>query len=433
NGGETWNTLQYGNRARFIQNKAKKNVEEAVVEEESDEASASVHTASEREIYALRQQIMELKLQLAQAQTAAKAMETRVPCVVDTATGTGKTPERSDSEHANLKSTSLSGGEEHVADTLMIVGLKASAGSKLQGSNQAIPLVLQMAWNATGSMNGDETVSASKPEQAEKDRHNQAEPLCHAGLTVEARVPEISNAMPFNSSKSCDRNSGQNRHKPHPMKLFSLEIDTDGSNKQLADHSDASSALRGLLQRSRRLIEDDLGAFPADNLPKVDEFDDQDGQATPLTIDIFVDRMAALYDRRDRQQQRVHDLTLRLRHLSRLLDIFGVENELSELSKLTLQHQQSALQRHLEVREHVVAQRLWTRLQNRDFAVASCPEAGATETFLSEAQSEACEPWKTHHTEDHAFFQRKVLPFVLNGWISVASSDLEAEQLWLAL
>ncbi|KAG6619384.1 cyclin-Y-like protein [Phytophthora cinnamomi] len=57
NGNETLCTLQYANRARSIQNKAHKNVEEAVPEDiTDDEASVQHGTESEREIYALREQ-----------------------------------------------------------------------------------------------------------------------------------------------------------------------------------------------------------------------------------------------------------------------------------------------------------------------------------------------------------------------------------------
>lgn len=73
NGNETLCTLQYANRARSIQNKALKNVEEAVPQDiVDDEASILLGTESEREICALREQVAELKAQLEQAVAAAK-------------------------------------------------------------------------------------------------------------------------------------------------------------------------------------------------------------------------------------------------------------------------------------------------------------------------------------------------------------------------
>ncbi|KAI9985849.1 hypothetical protein PInf_024629 [Phytophthora infestans] len=74
NGNETLNTLQYANRARSIQNKAQKNVEGA----EDVIFDAASGTETEREIYALREQVAALKLQLDQALAAAKAAESPV-------------------------------------------------------------------------------------------------------------------------------------------------------------------------------------------------------------------------------------------------------------------------------------------------------------------------------------------------------------------
>ncbi|KAG3243161.1 hypothetical protein PI124_g12013 [Phytophthora idaei] len=79
--------------------------------------------------------------------------------------------------------------------------------------------------------------------------------------------------------------------------------------------------------------------------------------------------------------------------------------------------------------------RLWTRLQHRETAIENYAGVWSdklAEIFLSDDQYEACTPWHTHR-EDHKFFQHRILAFVLNGWISVTRSDLENEQLWLAL
>ncbi|KAG3072234.1 hypothetical protein PC122_g15322 [Phytophthora cactorum] len=79
--------------------------------------------------------------------------------------------------------------------------------------------------------------------------------------------------------------------------------------------------------------------------------------------------------------------------------------------------------------------RLWTRLQHRETAIENYAGVWSdklAEIFLSDDQFEACTPWHTHR-EDHEFFQHRILAFILNGWISVTRSDLENEQLWLAL
>ncbi|KAG2980961.1 hypothetical protein PC118_g10876 [Phytophthora cactorum] len=112
-----------------------------------------------------------------------------------------------------------------------------------------------------------------------------------------------------------------------------------------------------------------------------------------------------------------------------------VDNQMNELSKYTLEHQLDSLQQHLTALERLAADRLWTRLQHRETAIENYAGVWSdklAEIFLSDDQFEACTPWHTHR-EDHEFFQHRILAFILNGWISVTRSDLENEQLWLAL
>ncbi|KAG2857081.1 hypothetical protein PC113_g11011 [Phytophthora cactorum] len=165
----------------------------------------------------------------------------------------------------------------------------------------------------------------------------------------------------------------------------------------------------------------------------VEEAVTEDMIVDATSVDLVTEhRMTALYDQRSRQHQFVHRLRQHFRHLASLLD---VDNQMNELSKYTLEHQLDSLQQHLTALERLAADRLWTRLQHRETAIENYAGVWSdklAEIFLSDDQFEACTPWHTHR-EDHEFFQHRILAFILNGWISVTRSDLENEQLWLAL
>ncbi|OWZ11952.1 Kinesin [Phytophthora megakarya] len=190
------------------------------------------------------------------------------------------------------------------------------------------------------------------------------------------------------------------------------------------------NVLQDILQHTQQLI----GNRP--DLNGKAEFDaEEKEEQSSLSFDEFVDRMTELYDKQNRLYHVVRRHTQRFRHLASLLGVLDIGNQISELSKYTLENQQDALVQHLETLERLAADRLWTRLQHRETAIENYAEAWnvkLTEAFISEDQYETCMPWHTHR-EDHEYFQHHILPFILNGWISVTQSNLDCEQLWLTL
>ncbi|KAG7377072.1 hypothetical protein PHYPSEUDO_012227 [Phytophthora pseudosyringae] len=199
--------------------------------------------------------------------------------------------------------------------------------------------------------------------------------------------------------------------------------------------SKSRDVLRELLWRTRLLVENSQDLWDLDSNPNVDDLEQKEGKQSVLLFETFVDQITALYDQRSRQHQVVHRLTQRFRHLATLLGMSDIDSQVNELSKYVLEHQQDELQHNLQAFERLAADRLWMRLRHREVAIenyAGVWNDKLGDAFLSEDQYEACTSWHAHR-EDHGYFQHRILPFVLNGWISVKPSDIENEQLWLTL
>ncbi|KAL3666450.1 hypothetical protein V7S43_008698 [Phytophthora oleae] len=465
---ETLCTLQYANRARSIQNKAQKNVEEAVTEDVMVEDPSVVQAAeSQREIYALREQVAALKMQLDQAVAAVKAVEVR------DSTFAGKPQEPNSS--GNVASLKYPKGKRRLRIAALELDipellspkdssfsleseqregvLKKSTGnfkghdfsvcsSTATSMNQSTPEVRApfgpelpteeslLTERVTNEVVPRKQFSPSVSVREMIDQSTQYEPPCPQ---QQRKIPVdyvlLSPSQVFREVHS--QKLGAHSPWPHRRRLDIQLHESRCSNSPNPNSSSCSKTqdvLRGLLQRTQLLIDNSLHLELEDTKRKEE-------QQAPLSFETFVDQMTALFDQRRRQLQFVHRLTQRFRHLATVLSVADVDSQLIELNKYTLEHQQDALQERLEAFERLAADRLWIRLQHREVATetyAGIWNDKLTEVFLFEDQYEACTTWHTRR-EDHEFFQHHILPFILNGWISVAPTDLETEQLWFTL
>ncbi|KAI9985857.1 hypothetical protein PInf_024637 [Phytophthora infestans] len=121
-------------------------------------------------------------------------------------------------------------------------------------------------------------------------------------------------------------------------------------------------------ERVKKTLQEGHGMKEGSHINKVQDPSRKEEQS-PLSFDTFVNRMTALYDQRSRQHQFVHRLQQRFRHLASLLAVANADNQVNELSKYTLNHQFDQLQQQLSRFERLAADRLWTRLQNREVAI----------------------------------------------------------------
>ncbi|KAG3193727.1 hypothetical protein PC128_g9979 [Phytophthora cactorum] len=509
NSNETLNTLQYANRARSIQNKAQKNVEEAVTEDMIVDAT-SVDLVTEREIYALREQVAALRLQLDQALAA--AAEARDSSLVDIApVDHSSSPQNPDNDlmpktrkspkskcrlrvvpleldlpdYTNVRDMSCSLQRKGVVSKIselrqkdgFSINSSSACTNQTTSGEQELPatVVRELITRPTEStqlnaeiLDCNEKAAAQSlsvehtPQlisessgtiQCENeplsirvmfDRATQYEPLClkherttpvdYVLLSPSEIFREVHNQKVLEGAPSPwpHRRRLDVQHKESRLCSPKLAADinnNDTPNLKRRSSSKNRDVLHDLLRYTRQIVENSPDFGDLDSKPEVT--DQKEGQS-PLSFDAFVDRMTALYDQRSRQHQFVHRLRQRFRHLASLLD---VDNQMNELSKYTLEHQLDSLQQHLTALERLAADRLWTRLQHRETAIENYAGVWSdklAEIFLSDDQYEACTPWHTHR-EDHEFFQHRILAFILNGWISVTRSDLENEQLWLAL
>ncbi|GMF27542.1 unnamed protein product [Phytophthora lilii] len=243
-----------------------------------------------------------------------------------------------------------------------------------------------------------------------------------------ARAP-----FPWPHQRCTDASKSQSRNRK--TCLTPIPQSEEASNQQHSKVSKSGDALRYILMCTQQLIENSPELGDQDCKAENDDPERNGDAYSPLSFNLFVSRVTALYDQRRRQQEYIHRLTQRFRHLQNLLGAADVNTQLIELSKYKLDYQQHSLQQHLEECEDIVANRLWMRLQNREMAIDTFADNWSekmAEVYLSDDQYEACVCWHTHRDDD-TFFHDHILPFVLNGWISVTSADLENEQLWLAL
>ncbi|KAE9208324.1 hypothetical protein PF004_g16789 [Phytophthora fragariae] len=524
NGNETLCTLQYANRARSIQNKAQKNVEEAVSEDTVDDEASVLHgTESEREIYALREQVEALKSQLEQALAAAKAAEARNLSFTEPKTNTTNLSEVSPANFATksskakrrlriapleldipelanirelsgkllesdqregvisrstqkLQQASLSdrfGTTEQpvtlveeqnqqaenvtpVSDCLDATVINAESKIPSDNASESSPK-RQVSFFVNQSISGTRNGCKSPQKMTSRERrrqmtdqstqyesplsfqHERKTPIDYVLLSPSQIYREVHHQQqkalagapsPWPHRRRLDTPRSQTRHCSISFPKF--DSNNDPSNQRCSKSSDA---LHDILQRTRHFFENGSEVLDPDSKPESGESEHDEEIPNPLSFEEFLNRMVTLYDQRSRQQQFVHRLTQRFRHLTSLLGITDAESQMIELSKYTLVHQLSILQQRLESFEGVVADRLWRRLQHRESAIESYAENWndkVAAAFLSDDQYEACTPWHAHRA-DHDFFQHRILPFVLNGWISVAPGDLENEQLWLTL
>jgi len=500
NGNETLCTLQYANRARTIQNKAQKNVEEASTEDIVGCGESVLHgTESERELDALRAQVAALKLQLDEAIAAAKEAESRGSARVEGADDsvkatTAKTQKSSKSRRRRriaplefdsspaVPRTTCSGascysesagivekssrqlreeGFAHfkiststaqppledprprVPDIPLPISPVVSSSSSPSSTEDTAPrdeeaasasLSRQTRLPARKSSGANENEHLSRRDRVMIDQGTQYEsPLVQQERKTPIDFVLLSPSQIFREVHDQKVLAGTPSPWPHRRRVGndqSLAVSASNAtlNQKGSPCAKCSEVLQDLLRRAQQLVED-TPVLPEDGVPE-----EKGDQLSPFTTDTLVDRMTSLYDNRRRQQQNVRRLMQRFQHLSTLLGA-DVGMQKSELLKYTREHQQLALQQHLQACERLVAERLWLRLQHREAAIETYAEPWndkLAEAFLSEDQYEACAPWHQYH-DDHAFFQLHVLPFALNGWISVTPADLENEQLWLSL
>lgn len=164
------------------------------------------------------------------------------------------------------------------------------------------------------------------------------------------------------------------------------------------------------------------------------EDDDDTNNQTPVTVDACLATMATYVETRRKATLRCLKLQQSLRQFETLLGFTQPLVTASDLNELTPAHRVTVLQQHVAFCEAIVAQRVLKRLQSWHDAHPDDTSRMLDHTFLACEQVDACRAWLIEtNLFDRAYFQTRVLPLVLNGWISVTPSDLEAEDAWLAL
>ncbi|GMF54992.1 unnamed protein product [Phytophthora fragariaefolia] len=493
NGNETLCTLQYANRARSIQNKAQKNVKEAVPEDIDDDEECDLHgTEREREIYALREQVAALKAQLDQFVRAAELAKVEgasfaVSNPVKSAAESLKSKRRLRIAPLELDIPELSNIHELTWSAKECEGVTCKTtrdfrpestlvlpcAAVIREQNQvlgphhpnATPIVVgsisdekgtsgpsqgrQVACLINQSLNGNEIGGYSPPHlslrkqlRSKADQSTQYEtPLC---FQHECKTPiDYVLLSPSQIYRQVHRQkqkalSGTPSPWPHRRRLdtlrdqYSISCPTNGDDRDALNQqcSKAYDVLKHILQCTRHFFEEDSEMMN----PEIVDLE-RENLPNPLSFDVFLNQMVTLYDRYSRQQQLVHRLTQRVHHLASLIVITNSELLTAELSKYRLGYQLHMLHKYLEDYEAIASDRLWKRLQNRESAVENYAgnwNCKLDDVFLSDDQYEACTPWHARY-DDRRFFQHNILPFVLNGWISVAPDDLDNEQLWLTL
>lgn len=145
--------------------------------------------------------------------------------------------------------------------------------------------------------------------------------------------------------------------------------------------------------------------------------------------------MSTLFEKKKRAKQRLRRLKRHLHQFELVLGFPGPVFDDHALRKYVLPHQEIVLQQRVDFCEAISAQRLYKRLQSwQEAAVfdASGNRSNVDSIFLSDAQYSACAEWLAR-LHDRAYFQKQMLPLLLNGWIAITPADLEKEDSWLAL
>lgn len=146
--------------------------------------------------------------------------------------------------------------------------------------------------------------------------------------------------------------------------------------------------------------------------------------------------MTSYFKKRKKSQRQIGKLKQTLLEFETVLGFPGPVFAEGELRAFVVSHQEIFLQQRIDFCEAIAAQRILRRLRSRQEASAELSNLNSNavkDTFLSDDQYRACEEWLQSKLFDRAYFQRHVLPLVLNGWIAVTPMDLEREDAWLAL
>lgn len=146
--------------------------------------------------------------------------------------------------------------------------------------------------------------------------------------------------------------------------------------------------------------------------------------------------MTSYFAKRRKAQRRIGKLKQKLLEFEALLGLPGPIYDECELRAFVVSRQEVFLQQRVDFYEAIAAQRVFRRLQSRREAnteLFNLNSNSVEDIFLSNDQFKACEEWLESKLFDRTYFQRHVLPLVLNGWIAVTPTNLEKEDAWLAL
>lgn len=147
--------------------------------------------------------------------------------------------------------------------------------------------------------------------------------------------------------------------------------------------------------------------------------------------------MTTYFAKRKKFQRRIGKLKHKLLEFETVLGFPGPIVDERKLRAFVVSHQEIFLQQRIDFCEAITAQRVLRRLRSRqevnEELFSSLNSNSVEDIFLSNDQYKACEEWLQSKLFDRAYFQKHVLPLVLNGWIAVTPTDLEREDAWLAL
>uniref|UniRef100_K3X0N2 Uncharacterized protein n=1 Tax=Globisporangium ultimum (strain ATCC 200006 / CBS 805.95 / DAOM BR144) TaxID=431595 RepID=K3X0N2_GLOUD len=150
--------------------------------------------------------------------------------------------------------------------------------------------------------------------------------------------------------------------------------------------------------------------------------------------------MTVFFEKRNKVKRRLGQLKRRLHQFQLILGFPRPLGDEVELQKYKIAYQEVLLQERVDFCEAIAAQRLYKRLQSwkeaagsSEFSVSSSNCDEEESIFLSQDQYFGCTEWLTRHLYDREYFQKHMLPLLLNGWIAIMPVDLEKEDSWLAL
>ncbi|TYZ57761.1 hypothetical protein PybrP1_005272 [[Pythium] brassicae (nom. inval.)] len=224
------------------------------------------------------------------------------------------------------------------------------------------------------------------------------------------------------------------RSRPSSLEKLDNLIKVSARTRALVFRSPTHHFLICRLQSTKQILAEDFG-----ERSNQDEADDNAHavRARPAasTVDECLQTMATYFAKRWSSKLRRVELKQKLRCFEAVLGLPGPLFDARALRVFVPTHQETVLQQHVDFCEAIVAQRVYKRLCSwQDAHCDSCfASAALGRVFLSRDQFAACSEWLEHKLHDRAYFQHRVLPLVLNGWIPVTPPALEAEDAWLAL